>query len=55
MYRLYVCMYIVFRLWEGLCAVLVFGCLVVGGWFVLMEGWQVNHFVQLLGMGQRGG
>lgn len=38
-------MYIAFRLWEGLCAVLVFGV-----WLVLMEGLQVGDFVQLLGM-----
>lgn len=31
------------------------GVWLLGGWFVLMEGWQVSDFVQLLGMRRRGG
>ena len=38
-------MYIVSFIYGRGCAVLVFGV-----WLVLIEGWQVGDFVQLLGM-----
>lgn len=53
MCRVYVCI-LSFVLWEVVVCGAGVCCLVLGGWFVLMEGWQVGDFAQLLGIGRRG-